>query len=97
AIVANGANLVVATDTDVSGDGKFLFVSTNANDPNPANITFNAVLKDTNNAALGPVTDVVSVPGSPNILYAGLAKRGVYRSSDSGVSWTPVNTGITLD
>ncbi len=96
-IVAQGANLVVSTETDVAGDKKFLFLSTNANDPDPKKITFTAITKDTNNAALGPVSDLISVPGSANVLYAGVALKGVYRSSDSGATWKKINTGIQLN
>src|SRR5262249_51298302 len=34
-------------------------------------------------------------PGRQNILYAGTHNRGVFRSTDGGVSWDEFNTGLT--
>ena len=34
-------------------------------------------------------------PVTPTTLYAGTYDRGLYRSTDSGTTWTGVNTGLT--
>jgi hypothetical protein len=34
-------------------------------------------------------------PRSPDIIYAGTYSEGVFKSVDSGTSWTPINTGLT--
>ena len=36
------------------------------------------------------VSAVVGVPGDPNTYYAGAASGGVWKSSDSGINWSPV-------
>ena len=41
------------------------------------------------------VRSMVSTAGAPDVLYAGLDSRGVYGSSDSGVTWEPMTSGIT--
>lgn len=53
--------------------------------------------------ALGPamfggrVSDVVGVPGNPNILYVAFASAGLFRSDDGGISFESVfDTGNTL-
>lgn len=40
--------------------------------------------------------DVRMVRGRPTTMYVSDAWAGVFRSSDGGQSWTPVNTGITV-
>src|SRR6266513_1988633 len=87
-IVANGNTIVVSADTDGpagSGDGKFLFRSTNGG------ASFTPITKDTANALLGPVTDIVIVPSSPNTMFIGVRGLGVYQSTNSGAAWTKVN------
>jgi photosystem II stability/assembly factor-like uncharacterized protein len=36
-------------------------------------------------------------PTTPNIVYAAVHQHGAYRSTNYGVSWSPVNTGIYLE
>src|SRR5215472_14821170 len=42
---------------------------------------------------IGPVGNRViaaaSVPGNPNVYYAGAASGGIFKSSDAGVHWEP--------
>jgi hypothetical protein len=85
-IVANGAVILVSTDASAhslyrSGDGGAHFedISQKAGTGFP----------------LAGVTDLISVPGSANTLYAGVPGRGVYRSDNGGQLWTKINTGIT--
>ena len=95
-IVANGNTIVVSADEDGlpgSGDGKFLFRSTNGGS------SFTAITKDTANRVLGTVTDLVVVSTLPNIMYISVtgAGKGVYRSADSGASWTQINANAAAD
>jgi glucose/arabinose dehydrogenase len=41
-----------------------------------------------------PVTSLAIDPTSPSVVYAGTSYDGVYRSSDSGATWTAVNNGL---
>lgn len=47
----------------------------------------------------GGLIQAVSIDAaSPNIIYAGSANNGIYRSTDSGASWSEINNGLaTLD
>src|SRR5437762_10435183 len=36
------------------------------------------------------VVAVAGVPGDPNVLYAGAATGGVFKTLDGGVHWTPI-------
>ena len=40
------------------------------------------------------ITDVAAGPGGLQTLYASVLHHGVYKSSDSGHSWSPVNSGL---
>jgi photosystem II stability/assembly factor-like uncharacterized protein len=45
-------------------------------------------------------SDLVIVPGAPNVLYAGVygpdsGKEGVWKSLDGGATWAPKNVGLT--
>ncbi|MFN2530574.1 MAG: sialidase [Pyrinomonadaceae bacterium] len=46
---------------------------------------------------IGPVgnrvTSVVSIPGQPNIYYAGAASGGIFKSTDGGTHWEPIFDG----
>lgn len=44
--------------------------------------------------ALPNATDLEVDPRAPNTLYAGTAANGVYRSTDGGANWAPVNAGL---
>src|SRR5215472_9530254 len=43
---------------------------------------------------IGPVGNrvisVASVPGDPNIYYAGAASGGIFKTTDSGTNWEPI-------
>jgi hypothetical protein len=43
-----------------------------------------------------PSANVESQEAASNALYAGTWGEGIYRSTDHGSNWQPVNTGITL-
>lgn len=38
----------------------------------------------------GRVADVEGVPGNPNIVYVGSASGGVWKTTNGGVTWTPI-------
>jgi len=42
------------------------------------------------------VEALAAAPLSPTVLYAGTWGDGLFRSTDNGAAWQPVNTGITL-
>src|SRR4051794_41982488 len=41
----------------------------------------------------GRVTTVTGVPSQPRTFYMGVASGGVFRTTDGGVSWTPISDG----
>ena len=41
----------------------------------------------------GRVTTVTGVPSQPKTFYMGVASGGVFRTTDSGASWTPITDG----
>ncbi|HLA77412.1 MAG TPA: hypothetical protein VJU18_07530 [Vicinamibacteria bacterium] len=43
------------------------------------------------------ISSLVVDPGDPNTLYAGVELGGVYRSTDGGANWEPINQGIDLE
>ncbi len=43
----------------------------------------------------GLMTVLVIDPGNPSTLYAGTQSGGVFKSTNGGVSWNPVNIGLT--
>jgi uncharacterized repeat protein (TIGR02543 family) len=43
----------------------------------------------------GGVSSLAIDPATPTTLYAGTYSGGVFRSTDSGATWTAVNTGLT--
>jgi photosystem II stability/assembly factor-like uncharacterized protein len=38
----------------------------------------------------GRITALATVPGSPNVVYAGAAQGGVWKTTDGGINWTPL-------
>ncbi|HEX2642658.1 MAG TPA: hypothetical protein VHU81_06680, partial [Thermoanaerobaculia bacterium] len=44
--------------------------------------------------ALPKATDLEVDPHSSNTIYAGTAANGVYRSTDGGATWAPINAGL---
>jgi hypothetical protein len=43
------------------------------------------------------VRDIVFDPGTPGTAYAGFQGAGVYRTTDGGATWEPVNTGLEMN
>lgn len=43
----------------------------------------------------GPVTDVAISPNDPNTLFAATFGAGVFKSTDGGNNWSPINNGMT--
>src|SRR5258705_13516023 len=41
----------------------------------------------------GRVTTVTGVPSQPRTFYMGVASGGLFRTTDGGVSWTPISDG----
>src|SRR5215467_631581 len=41
----------------------------------------------------GRVTTVTGVPSQPKTFYMGVASGGLFRTTDGGVSWTPISDG----
>jgi photosystem II stability/assembly factor-like uncharacterized protein len=39
---------------------------------------------------------VAGVPGDPNVLYAGAASGGIFKTTDGGVHWTPIFDGESV-
>ncbi len=57
-----------------------------------------ALFKGMNYRLVGPsrggrVTTVTGVPSQPRSFYMGVASGGLFRTSDGGVSWTPISDG----
>jgi hypothetical protein len=94
-IYANGKFLVVAAQDHFGSNGG-LFFTEDALNPDPSKIRFKAITADKkgNPLTIKSATDLVSVPGTPSLVYAGIAGMGVLRSADSGKTWSPVNTGF---
>lgn len=42
------------------------------------------------NPGLGRINCVVEEPGNPNVIYVGAPSGGIWKSNDSGASWTPL-------
>ena len=38
----------------------------------------------------GRVSDVVGVPGNPNIVYVATASGGLFKTTDGGIKWRPI-------
>ncbi len=49
----------------------------------------------TTTTAVGPVFAIVIDPSNPNVMYTGSSTLGVYKTTDGGVTWTAVNTGLS--
>jgi Sortilin, neurotensin receptor 3,/Secretion system C-terminal sorting domain len=46
-------------------------------------------------SSVGSVWGMVIDPGNQNIMYTGSNTLGVYKTTDGGTTWSPMNTGIT--
>ncbi|MDB5319040.1 MAG: cya 2, partial [Phycisphaerales bacterium] len=44
----------------------------------------------------GGVDQLIADPSDPMLFYAAMPKKGIYRSTDGGVTWKSMNTGIDL-
>jgi photosystem II stability/assembly factor-like uncharacterized protein len=44
-------------------------------------------------AYAGRITALATVPGSPDVVYAGAAQGGVWKTTDGGTVWTPLTDG----
>ncbi len=94
-LVVNGDLFVVATDYNSRNDQRFLFRKTKDD------TTFQAIRTDDAGTPLKPIHDLVVVPSSatirnsPNmIMYLGVGTQGVFRSQDSGDTWTLINDNV---
>jgi photosystem II stability/assembly factor-like uncharacterized protein len=64
--------------------------------PSPEKMTETKALEALSWRSIGPsnmsgrVADVEGVPGNPNIIYVGSASGGVIKTTNGGVSWTPI-------
>src|SRR5512144_1212241 len=38
----------------------------------------------------GRIADVEGVPGNPNIVYVGTASGGIFKTTNGGMTWTPI-------
>lgn len=43
----------------------------------------------------GSVRSLISITGNPNLLYSASEHGGVIKSVDAGVTWTPINNGLS--
>ncbi len=84
-VVIDRATAGSATSTTVLAASTFgLFRSTDSGR------SWNLVLE-------GTATDLVVHPTDPSIMYAAVYGNGVYKSSNTGTSWTHTSTGMNLD
>jgi hypothetical protein len=96
AIVNSGQNILVGTidgngingSRDYASLGGALFRSSNGG------ATFNQVLPASGLTA-GAVPSLVVDTNAANTIFAAVAGTGVFRSTDGGVTWTGINTGLT--
>ena len=94
-IYANGKFLVVATEDHFGKDGD-LFFTDDALNADPGKIGS----KRSRRTRRGPLSTstrprIVSVPGTPSLVYAGVVGSGVLRSTDSGKTWSLVTREST--
>lgn len=55
-------------------------------------------ISGSNGLPFGGVWDMVGDPTNPARLYAAVASNGIYKSEDTGLTWTPISNGdATLD
>jgi hypothetical protein len=82
----DGGNVVLAsTDT---GSSPGVYRSTDGGN------SFN-LISGSGGLPSGSISSLVADPGNPSRLYAGRPTQGIFRSDDGGLTWTPVNTGLT--
>ena len=88
-VAARGSIIMAASDTQWGGgSGSGLFRSTNTGG------SFTLV-SGTSGLSAGPVSDLVADPIVPARFYAAVRTVGIFRSDDSGATWTNVTAGIT--
>jgi len=84
-ILSNGNVVLAATDT---GPSPGIYRSADGGN------SFN-LISGSGGLPSGSITSLVADPGSPNRFYAARPTQGVFRSDDGGLTWSPVNTGLT--
>ncbi len=91
-VAARGNIIMAASDSQWGGgNGSGLFRSTNTG-------TSFTLVSGSAGLSAGPVSDVVADPNVPTRFYAAVRTVGIFRSDDSGATWTNVTgtiTGIT--
>ena len=92
-VAARGTVLMVASDSDYSsgfifsnGSGLFRSTSTGA--------SFSLV-SGTSGLPAGPISDLVGDPGNPSRFFAAVRTVGIFRSDDTGATWTNVTNNLT--
>src|SRR5207249_311252 len=91
-VAARGSILLAASDNTNSGNGNGLFRSINSGS------SFTLISGGGGTGLpTGSVTDLVGDPFSSNILYAAVkgANAGIFRSTDTGATWTNITSGVT--
>ena len=92
-VAARGTVIMAASDQDYTngffpGNGSGLFRSTSTG----ASFT---LVSGTNGLPAGSISDLVGDPSNPNRFFAVVRTVGVYRSDDTGATWTNVTGNIT--
>ncbi|MEO8791915.1 MAG: choice-of-anchor tandem repeat GloVer-containing protein, partial [Chthoniobacteraceae bacterium] len=88
-IAARGTVILAASDSQWgggNGSGVFRSTSTGA--------SFSLV-SGTAGLAAGPVSDMVGDPGNPSRFFAVVRTVGIFRSDDTGATWTNVTNNLT--
>jgi photosystem II stability/assembly factor-like uncharacterized protein len=71
-------------------------VSVNAQNKPDEKMTVSSALSSLSWRSIGPanmggrIADVEGVPGNPNLVYVGTASGGVFKTTNGGMSWTPI-------
>src|SRR5689334_5036761 len=78
--------------------GAFDFTTLQAQRPSASASIDGALLKGLHYRLVGPsrggrVTTVTGVPSQPRTFYMGVASGGLFRTTDAGVTWTPITDG----
>ncbi|MEQ1859663.1 MAG: Calx-beta domain-containing protein [Chthoniobacteraceae bacterium] len=88
-VAARGSIIMAGSDSQWGGgSGSGLFRSTNTGG------SF-ALVSGTNGLPTGSVSDIVADPNVPNRFYAAVRTAGIFRSDDTGATWTNVTGNIT--
>ncbi len=92
-VAARGAVILTASDQDYTSgffpsNGSGLFRSTSSG----ASFT---LVSGTNGLPAGPISDLIGDPSNPSRFFAVVRTVGVFRSDDTGATWTNVTGNIT--